>query len=324
MEISLPVPAVLYNYRMHSPELPLWIIFLCLLGGMLFVDLRNTGRDSHTLSLSEAAAHVSVWVAAALAFFGLVWWRLGAGKALTFLTAYVVEYSLSMDNLFVFVLVFSSFGIAQKYQPRVLQWGIFGAMALRLVMIMTGVALVSRFHWVLYIFGLLLLWTAGKMLRHDDDKTDPSKNSILALFRKHLPFTSTVNGNAFFVELSGGLAATPLFATLIVIEASDVLFALDSIPAVLAISQDPLIVYTSNIFAIMGLRSLYFLLAGMMGMFAYFKYGIAAILFFVGAKMLCSGFFEVSSSVSLLVIVLCLAVAVGASVVFPKKASAAN
>jgi tellurite resistance protein TerC len=286
---------------MFTPQFPLWIIFICLVGALLYIDLRAARANEEAPSFSSSARHVALLAAAALLFALLLWWRLGHEKALTFLTAYVVEYSLSADNLFVFMLIFSAMNIPLKQQPRVLEWGIFGAMLMRLIMILAGVALVSRFHWALYIFGALLIWMAWKMTSGNNEKPDPKNNRALAFVRKYLPFSDEPSA-LFFIRTAQGLCATPLFAALVVIETSDVIFALDSIPAVLAISQDTLIVYSSNILAVLGLRALYFMLSKMMGIFSGFKYGVAAVLFFVGAKMLCYGIIPVSSGTSLLVI----------------------
>ncbi|MDD2773665.1 MAG: TerC family protein [Elusimicrobiales bacterium] len=301
---------------MTSPLL-LWTIFGAVMAAILYIDLGLLNRHSHIISMRRAGAWVAVWVALALLFCAGIWWKLGETKALEFLTAYIIEYSLSVDNLFVFALIFVWFRTAPQHQPRILNWGILGAVVMRLLMILAGVALISRFRWMIYVFGAALLYTAWKMLVKSGEETAPGDNPALRLLKKYLPFTDTLSADRFFVYEAGVWFATPLFATLVVVEASDVVFAIDSIPAVLAISRDPFIVYTSNVFAILGLRSLYFLLAGMLGMFAYLKYGISVILFFVGVKMLVSGFYHIPTVVSLAVVACGLAVSVLASVLFP-------
>ncbi|MCX5783442.1 MAG: TerC/Alx family metal homeostasis membrane protein, partial [Elusimicrobia bacterium] len=255
----------------------------------------------------------------ALGFSGFVWFEMGFAKWLEFMTGYIIEYSLSMDNMFVFVMIFSYFAVLPKHQPRILRWGILGAIVMRFILIFSGVALIKKFHWIIYVFGAVLIVTALKMLRQKEERIDPSQNLALKFFKKIMPFDGEDRSENFFVKKNGVLCATAMFATVIVIEASDLVFAVDSIPAVLAISQDPFIVYTSNVFAILGLRALYFLLAGIMGVFAYLKYGISAVLFFVGAKMLLSGVLHISTGISLLVVAATLAVSILASVAFGEK-----
>jgi tellurite resistance protein TerC len=289
------------------------------MAAILYIDLGLLNRRAHSVSLRQAGAWVAVWVATALLFFAGIWWKLGETKALEFLTGYIIEYSLSVDNLFVFAMIFAWFHTKPEEQPRILNWGILGAVAMRLIMILAGVALISKFQWTVYVFGGMLIYTGWKMLMQSSSETDPGNNPVLRFLRKHLPFTDKSPVDRFFIRENGVWMATSLFATLVVVEASDVVFAVDSIPAVLAISQDPFIVYTSNIFAVLGLRSLYFLLAGMLGMFAYLKYGISVILLFLGVKMLSSAFLHIPTAISLLAVAGCLAVSMIASILFPKR-----
>lgn len=301
-----------------SAPLHMWVIFAAVIALLLYVDLGVLNKKSHAIGMKEASLMVLGWVCIALLFNALIWWRMGAEPALMFLTGYIIEYSLSMDNMFVFVMIFSYFSVPAKYQPRVLHWGILGAVIMRLILIMAGVKLVLAFSWIIYLFGVILIYTAIKMMTHDGENVDPGHNPVLKLFKKFIPFTTESHEDKFFIR-KGGLFATPLFATLIVVEASDLIFAVDSIPAILGITQNAFIVYSSNVFAIMGLRALYFMLAGMMDMFCYLKYGIGIILLFVGFKMLLSFKFHISTGASLAVVVLVLAGSVLASLVHSKK-----
>jgi len=272
------------------------------------------------MTIRRAAVTTALWVCAALIFCAGVWFFGGAAKAAAFLTTYIVEYSLSIDNLFVFTLIFSYFRIAPEGQKRALTWGIISAVIMRLAMIAAGVRLLNSFEWMIYVFGALLLYLAVKMLRGDCGEGDPSHNPALIFLKKFLPFTDKESG-AFFTRENGIWKATPLFAALAVIEASDLMFAVDSIPAALAVSRDTFIVYSSNIFAVMGLRSLYFLLAGMLGIFCCLKYGIAAVLIFISIKMLISGFYEIPVPLSLAMVAAILAASVAASLWLNKKRS---
>jgi len=253
---------------------------------MFILDLGVFNRKSHEISFREASAWTSVWVSLALIFNAGVYIELGKEKALEFLAGYLIEQSLSVDNLFVFIIIFSYFKVNRTHQPKILKWGIIGALALRAVFIIAGIDLIERFSWTIYIFGGILIVTGLKMGFGKEDSVDPEKNFAVRLVRRFMPITKRISGDKFFVHRRGITAATPLFLALVVIESSDVLFAVDSIPAVLSVTRDPLIVYTSNAFAIMGLRSLYYLLANVMGMFAYLKLGVSIILAFVGVKML--------------------------------------
>ena len=258
-----------------------WIVVIIALGFDLFVLNKHHGH----VSIKDASIMVVAWVTLALCFGGVIWFASGTQSALEFFTGYVIEYSLSIDNMFVFIMIFSYFAIPKDHQPKALLWGILGAVVMRFIFIFIGVQLITKFSFMIYIFGAILIYTALKMLLGKDEKIDPSKNPILKLFKKIMRVNETIHNGNFFYRENGKLFATTLLATVIVIEGSDLVFAVDSIPAVLAVTQDTFIVYTSNIFAIIGLRSLYFLLAGMAGKFEYLKYGIAAVLAFVGAKM---------------------------------------
>lgn len=265
---------------------------------------------------------VCAWVSLALLFGGAIWLVEGPRHALEFYTGYVLEYSLSVDNMFVFIMIFGYFAIPHNLQPKALLWGIVGAVILRFMFIFLGVQLISLFSWTIYVFGALLIFTAAKMLlQKEDDNFDPSQSFILKLLRKVMPIKTDYHGENFFVLEAGKRMATPLLAAVMVIEMSDLIFAVDSIPAVLSITQDTFLVYSSNIFAIIGLRSLYFLLSGMAGKFPYLKYGISVILFFVGVKMLLSHFFPIPIVASLGVIVGILTLSVLASKIFPPKAA---
>ena len=268
-----------------------WIVFYVLVFVMLIADLKMFGKKGqHEVSVGEALKMTAVWIGVSLVFcvgIYLYYPDDSHGKAMEFLAGYLIEKSLSMDNLFVFLMLFSFFGVERKYQHEVLFWGIFGALVLRSVFIFAGAAMVERFEWVLGLFGLFLLYTGFKMFSHDDSQqSDPSQNIIVKLFKRFFPVTDQMHGDKFFILDNGRRLATPLFITLLVIETTDVAFAVDSIPAVFSVSRDPFIVLTSNIFAILGLRALYFALAAIAKYFTYLKYGLGVILIFVGIKML--------------------------------------
>lgn len=297
-----------------------WAGFLTFIVAMLALDLGVFRRKSHDVSMKEALTWCGVWFTLAMAFNALIWWRSGAEPALQWLTGYVVEICLSVDNVFVFILIFSYFKVPPVHQHRVLFWGIVGAAAMRAVFILAGVELLQRFHWIIYLFGAFLVFTGIKMaLPKKDEEFDPSNNFAVKLFRKFFPVTNSYREGAFFVTEGGRKFATPLFLVLIVIETTDVAFALDSIPAVLAITSNAFIVFTSNIFAILGLRSLYFALNGVMGLFRFLGLGLAIILTFIGVKMLIAELFHISIGLSLGVIGTVLAASVGASLLFPEK-----
>ena len=268
-----------------------WIVFYVLVFIMLIVDLKMFGKKGqHEVKVKEALQMTAVWIGVSLVFCVAIylWYPHDAHeKAMEFLAGYLIEKSLSMDNLFVFLMLFSFFGIERKYQHEVLFWGIFGALVLRSIFIFAGAAMVERFEWILGLFGLFLLYTGAKMFKHDDnEQADPSQNIIVRWFKKFFPATDQLHGDKFFIVQNGKRLATPHFVTLLVIETTDVAFAVDSIPAVFSVSRDPFIVLTSNIFAILGLRALYFALAAVAQYFKYLKYGLGIILIFVGVKML--------------------------------------
>lgn len=300
-------------------QILLWGIFGVLVVIMLVIDL-GLSRKSHEVSFREAMTWSGVWISLALLFNAGIYYYLGEAKALEFFTGYVIEKSLSVDNLFVFIMIFSYFRITRQYQPKILKWGIVGALVLRAIFIFVGIELLEMFHWMIYIFGGILIVTGIKMAFGGEEKIEPEKNLLVKLVRKFVPVTKRVRGDRFFINRNGVRAATPLFLTLVMVESSDVIFALDSIPAVFAVTRDPFIVYTSNVFAIMGLRALYFLLSNVMGMFAYLKLGISFVLAFVGIKMLLADTrFEISTYFSLGVIFGVLTISIIASIVIGNK-----
>ncbi len=269
-----------------SLQTMMWLGFGAIILVMFVIDLGLFSRKSHEIKFREALAWTLVWVSLALAFNVWIYFEMGSTKALEFFTGYLIEQSLSVDNLFVFIMIFSFFHITKVHQPKILKWGIIGALILRAIFIMTGIELIERFHWIIYVFGGILVVTGLKMAFGGDEKIDPEKNFLIRLVRKFVPITKRIRDDRFFINKGGIRAATPLFLALVMIESSDLIFAVDSIPAVLAVSHDPFIVYTSNVFAIMGLRSLYYLLSNVMDMFVYLKLGVSVILVYVGAKML--------------------------------------
>ncbi len=297
-----------------------WIGFNILIFLILALDLGVFNKKAHKIPVKEALIWSGVWITIALLFNLFIFFEIGKTKALEFLTGYVIEYSLSVDNIFVFILIFTYFAVPDKYQHKVLFWGIIGALVMRGIFIFAGVALINRFHWIVIIFGGFLLFTGIKMLFQKETQVDPEKNPVVKFSRKFLPVTQELHGSRFFLRQNGRFFTTPLFIILLIIESTDLVFAVDSIPAVLAISQDTFIVYTSNIFAILGLRSLYFAVAGIMGYFRFLKMGLSFVLSFVGLKMLASFFnFEIPILLSLAVIVLILLSSILASVLIKKK-----
>jgi tellurite resistance protein TerC len=297
-----------------------WIGFNLFVIVMLALDLGVFHKHTHKVPVREAVIWTAVWVTLAMIFMGFIYFDLGKIKALEFLTGYVIEYSLSVDNIFVFIMIFSYFAVDDRYQHKVLFWGIIGALIMRAIFIFAGVALINRFHWIIFIFGGFLIITGIRMLFQKDTSVDPEKNPVVRFFRKILPVTGTMHGERFFIKKDKRLYATPLFLVLLVIETSDLIFAVDSIPAILAITQDSFIVYTSNIFAIMGLRSLYFAVSGIMEYFRYLKIGLAFVLTFVGLKMFGSGFgLKIPIILSLLTILSILLISIMASVIIRKK-----
>jgi len=284
---------------------------------MLVLDLGIFHRREHTVRFREALGWSVMWIALAGAFAVLVYFWHGRSATLEFVTGYVIELSLSVDNLFVFLVIFRYFRVPNEQQHKVLFWGILGALIMRAIFILAGVGLIRRFHWIVYFFGVLLVYSGIKLLSQEDADIRPEKNPVLRIFRRLVPVTKNYVGGKFFVR-SDGLSATPLLIVLLVVESTDLLFAVDSIPAILAITLNAFIVYTSNVFAILGLRSMYFALAGMMEFFHYLHYGLSVVLIFVGAKMLVSHYYEIPTVVALAAVVLVLGISVLASLLFPK------
>ena len=302
-----------------------WILFYVLVLVMLVIDLKSFGKKGqHEVSVSEALKMTVVWIGVSLVFCGGIWLYEGDEKAMEFLAGYLIEKSLSMDNLFVFLMLFSFFGVQRKYQHEVLFWGIFGALVLRSIFIFAGTAIINQFEWILGVFGVFLIYTGIKMFGHqDDENVDPSKNIFVKLFKKFFPVTDQMHDDKFFITENGKRLATPLFIALLVIETTDVAFAVDSIPAVFSVSRDPFIVLTSNVFAILGLRALYFALAAVAKYFTYLKYGLGIILSFVGIKMLLEVIWhiEVPTPLSLVFIFGILVLSMGLSYIISKHQS---
>lgn len=283
-----------------------WVGFLTLIGILLALDLFVFHRKPHEVKAGEAFKWVLFWVGLAVVFNVFIHLEFGAARALEFTTGYLIEEALSIDNVFVFLILFRYFHVPKMYQHRVLFFGIVGAIILRGVFILAGSAMLARFHWVIYIFGIFLVFTGIKLLFQDEVHVDPEKNPALRLMRRLVPMTTHYHDKHFFVKEAGKWLATPLFAVLVVVEATDVVFAVDSIPAIFGVTRDPFIVYTSNIFAILGLRALFMLLAGIMDKFKYLKYGLGLVLAFVGVKMLISGWIDIHIVISLGAVILLL------------------
>jgi len=279
-----------------------WILFNAFVLLMLALDLGIFHRKTHEVSLKEALTWTLIWVSLALVFNAIIFYWKGRQQALEFFTGYLVEKALSIDNIFVFIVIFTYFQIPSKYQHKVLFWGVFGALLMRVVFIFAGVALIEKFHFTIYIFGALLVYTGYKMFYHNNAKIEPDKNPLIRFFKKVMPVTPNLQEDNFFIKLNGKRYATPLFLVLILIETTDLIFAVDSIPAILAITQDQFIVYTSNVFAILGLRSLYFALAGVVHRFWLLSFGLAIVLVFVGIKMLLSDLYKIPIEWSLIFI----------------------
>ena len=304
-----------------NPDTVLWTVFSVFVVGALAVDLGVFQRKAHAVGAREALVWSAVWVALALLFNAGVWWLKGPKLAGEFFAGYLIEKSLSVDNLFVFLVVFSYFAVPKEYEARILLWGILGAIVLRAVFVVVGAALLTRFAWMMYVFGGLLIVSGFKMLMKHEE-ADPGKNPVVKLVRKLFRISPGLDGQRFFTKIDGKFAATPLFIVLCVVETTDVVFAVDSIPAIFAITKDPFIVFTSNIFAILGLRSLYFLLARVMGLFRFLKYGLVGILWFVGAKMLLHGKLKIPIGWSLATIAGILLLSIVFSLMFPEKPKA--
>ena len=296
-----------------------WVIFNAFVLGMLALDLGVFHRKAHEVRPKEAGMWVAIWMTLALLFAGGLFLWEGPTIALTFLTGYLIEQSLSVDNIFVIVMIFSYFSIPGKYQHRVLFWGIIGALLMRGLFIGLGTLLLAKFHWIMYVFGALLIITGIRMALQHDEEFDAEQNPVMRLARRFLPVTPNYDGQKFFTLENGKKVATPLFLVLLLVEFTDLVFAIDSIPAIFGVTTDPFIVYTSNVFAILGLRSMYFLLSDIVHRFVYLNYGLAVILSFVGLKMVLIDVIHIPILVSLGVILLTLAVAIAASLLFPKK-----
>lgn len=311
----------------------LWVGFNVFVLGMLALDLGVFHRNSHEVSIKEATVWSVVWISLAMVFNAIIfffWNQMMPGSSysnseagLAFLTGYLIEKSLSVDNIFVFVLIFTYFAVPKQYQHRVLFWGIIGALLMRGVMIGLGAALIKEFHWIIYIFGAFLIFTGIRMAFHKNEELHPEDNPLIRLFRRMMPVTDSYHGDKFFIRKAGVLMATPLFLVLLMVETTDLIFAVDSIPAIFAVTQDPFLVYTSNVFAILGLRSLYFVLAGVINKFHYLKLGLSVVLTFVGVKMLLiDTAYKIPTGLSLGVVALILTVAVVASLIRDRRIQA--
>lgn len=288
----------------------LWVAFLAGVVLLLMLDLLVFHRDAHEISMREASITSAGWVALGVAFTGVVWWLLGGDAAGQYITGYVIEKSLSVDNVFVWAVIFTYFGVPNKYQHRVLFWGIFGALVFRAIFIFAGVALLERLSWLLFVFGGLLLFTAWRVWSHGGEEIHPEKNPLLKLVRRFVPVSSELDGQKLFTRENGRRLATPLFVVLVMVEATDVVFAVDSVPAILAVSRDPFVVFSSNAMAILGLRALYFLLAGAHDRLVYLSKGLGVILAYVGVKMIVSHWYHINSFLSLGVVSVILTVTV--------------
>jgi tellurite resistance protein TerC len=297
----------------------LWIGFAAFILAMLSLDLGLFNRKAHTIRYREATIWSIVWVTMAMIFAGIVFWNQGRDRGLEFVTGYLIELSLSVDNLFVFLLIFSYFKVPSRYQHRVLFWGLLGALVFRLTMIFVGAALIMRFHWIIYIFGAFLVYTGLKMFRQEETSIQPEQNPIVRLVTRNIPITRHYEEEKFFTRQAGRRVGTLLLLVLVIVEVSDLVFAVDSIPAIFAVTTNTFIVYTSNVFAILGLRSMYFLLAGVVERFHHLKLGLAIVLTFIGLKMLIvMAGVEIPITISLAVVVTVLLVAITASLLWPK------
>ncbi len=292
----------------------MWVGFNAFVLAMLAVDLGIFHRKAHEVSLREATAWSVIWVTLAMVFNGWIWYTWGKGPALEFLTGYLIEKSLSVDNIFVFVMLFSYFAVPRLYQHRVLFWGILGALLMRGVFIGVGAYVLEQFHWVLYLFGAILILTGIKMMMRQESHS-PENNPVLKWMRRVLPLTDRYHGQNFWIKEGAKWVATPLFLVLVMVELTDLVFAIDSIPAIFAVTKEPFLVYTCNVFAILGLRSMYFLLAGVVHRFVYLKYGLAAVLLFVGIKMILVDIYKIPTAVSLAVVMGTITASIVASLV---------
>jgi TerC family integral membrane protein len=300
---------------------PLWIGFSLFILFMLGLDLGLFNRKAHTITYREATIWSVIWISLASIFAGIVFWYQGSQRGLEFVTGYLIELSLSVDNLFVFLLIFSYFKVPAKYQHRVLFWGVMGALIMRLTMIFVGAALINRFQWIIYIFGAFLVYTGIRMFRQEDTDIQPEENVVVRLVTRYIPLTRTYEGEHFFTKVDGKLAGTLLLLVLVIVEVTDLVFAVDSIPAIFAITTNTFIVYTSNVFAILGLRSMYFLLAGVVEKFHYLKMGLAIVLTFIGTKMLVVAVgVHIPIWISLVFVAVVLLSSVAASLIWAKDA----
>lgn len=307
------------NFARFDVPPGVWVALVAAITTLLVVDLLLVHRTPHEISIKEASIESAVWIAIGLAFsLVMLWWQ-GTTASGEYLAGYLIEKSLSIDNVFVWAVIFNYFAVPRKYQFRVLFWGIFGALVLRAIFIFAGVALLERFDWILYIFGAFLLFTAYRIAFHHEAEVHPEDNPVLKLVQKVIPSTPDLDGQRLFTRVRGRMVATPLFAVLILVETTDVVFAFDSIPAILAVSREPFIVFSSNAFAILGLRALYFLLAGMAGRFRYLNAGLGVILAFVGVKMLLAEVYHMPTALSLAVIAVVLTVTIWASLRAEKR-----
>ncbi len=303
-----------------TTELYFWIAFILFVLLILAIDLGIFHRKTHAVSFKESLAWTAVWVGLAMLFSVLVYFWKGPEIAITFLTGYIIELSLSVDNLFVFILIFSYFQVPIQYQHKVLIWGILGALVMRIIFIFAGVALIAKFHWIIYVFGAIIIISGIKLLFQKIKIIEPDKNPVIRLVKYLLPVTNDYDGDKFFVRIQNGiLAATPLFIVLVFVETTDLIFAVDSIPAILAITTDTFIVFTSNVFAILGLRSLYFALAGMINIFRFLHIGLSFILIFIGLKMVFSEVYKIPIEYALVAVISILLTSIAASLIFKNK-----
>ena len=303
---------------MHH-SLLLWAAYVVFILIMLGIDLWVFNRESHKITIKESLTWTFIWIALSLVFGVGVYYFMGHQQGIDYFTGYLIEKSLSMDNIFVFLLIFKYFGVPPRYQHEVLFYGILGALIMRFLFIIAGVALLNHFSWTIYIFGAFLVYTGVKMAFEKDKEVHPEKNPILRVLRRMLPITHDFHEDRFFIKKNKKLIATPLLVVLVVIETSDILFAVDSIPAILGITRDTFIVFSSNVFAILGLRALYFTLAGIMEKFHYLHYGLSGILTFIGIKMLIEDYVHISTELSLIVIAFLLTISIVFSLIFPAK-----
>ncbi len=300
----------------------MWIGFNAFVLLLLALDLGVFHRKAHEVSIKEATVWSVIWVTLAMAFNGWIWYTWGSGPALEFLTGYLIEKSLSIDNIFVFVMLFGYFAVPKQYEHRVLFWGILGALVMRGIFIGVGAYVLEQFHWVLYVFGAILILTGYKMLRRQESHS-PENNPVLRWLRRVVPLADRYHGQAFWIREGGRWVATPLFLVLVMVELTDLVFAIDSIPAIFAVTREPFLVYTCNVFAILGLRSMYFLLAGVVHRFVYLKYGLAAVLLFVGVKMMIIDLCKIPTAVSLAIVLGTIATSIAASLIKTRRGEAA-